>query len=206
MQATDDLIHSLAGHAGDSGQDTASLRRFLLGALFLSFAAATLMVWTIFGFRQDFGAMIQASPFLFKASGAVALAAGAFILARRATLPATGPLSALLLLPGLLPFLLFAVIDPAGTDNVSAALCSVDIGLLSLPALWLILAAMKKGAPTNPAKAGAIAGLLSGSLASAAHALACHNDRGISVLMWYGLAIALLSALGSLIGRRVLRW
>ena len=206
MHATDDLIHSLAGHAGDSRQDTTSLRRFLLGALFLSFAAATLMVWTIFGFRQDFGAMIQASPFLFKASGAVALAAGAFILARRATLPATGPLSALLLLPGLLPFLLFAVIDPAGTDNVSAALCSVDIGLLSLPALWLILAAMKKGAPTNPAKAGAIAGLLSGSLASAAHALACHNDRGISVLMWYGLAIALLSALGSLIGRRVLRW
>ena len=206
MQATDDLITSLSGHAGESGADVASLRRFLLVALFLSFAAATLMVWVLFGFREDFTAMAQGAPFLFKASGGIALAAGAFLLVRRATLPATGPLSAVLLVPGLLPFLLFAMMDPAGGDNISAAWCSADIGLLSLPALWLILLAMKKGAPTNPAKAGAVAGLLSGSLASAVHAMACHNDRGVSVLMWYGLAILLLSGLGSLIGRRVLRW
>jgi hypothetical protein len=205
MQATDDLIHSLSGHAGQGG-DATSLRRFLLIALFLSFAAATLLVWTVFGFREDFAAMAKGSPFLFKASGAAALAIGAFLLARRAALPASGPLSVALLIPGLVPFALFALLDPAGADTVSAAWCSADIGLLSLPALGLILAAMKKGAPTNPAKAGAIAGLLAGSLASGAHALACHNDRGLSVLLWYGLAIALLSGLGSLIGRRVLRW
>lgn len=205
MQATEDLIDSLSGHAGEGG-DTASLRRFMLIALFLSFAAATLLVWTVFGFRDDFAAMARGSPFLFKASGAITLAAGAFLLARRATVPATGPLSVFLLIPGLLPFLLFALLDPAGADNVSAAWCSADIGLLSLPALWLILAAMKKGAPTNPAKAGAVAGLLAGALAAAAHALACRNDHGLSVLLWYGLAIAALSGLGSLIGRRVLRW
>jgi len=205
MQATDDLIQSMAGHAGEGG-NVSSLRRFLLIALFLSFAAATLLVWTLFGFRDDFAIMAQGEPFLFKASGAITLAAGAFLLARRATLPASGPLSVLLLIPGLLTFLLFALLDPAGADNVSAAWCSADIGLLSLPALWLILAAMKKGAPTNPAKAGAVAGLLAGSLAAAAHALVCRNDHGMSVLMWYGLAIILLSGLGSLIGRRALRW
>lgn len=205
MQATDDLIHSLSGHAGEGG-DAASLRRFMLIALFLSFAAATLLVWTVFGFRDDFAAMAGGQPFLFKASGAVTLTAGAFLLARRATLPASGPLSVFLLIPGLLPFLAFALLDPAGGDNVSAAWCSADIGLLSLPALWLILAAMKKGAPTNPAEAGAVAGLLAGSLAAAAHALACRNDHGMSVLLWYGLAIIVLSGLGSLIGRRVLRW
>lgn len=205
MQATDDLIHSLAGTAGKGG-DVASLRRFMLIALFLSFTAATLLVWTVFGFREDFTAMAKGSPFLFKASGAVTLAAGAYLLARRATVPASGPLSIFLLLPGLLPFLLFALLDPAGGDTVSAAWCSADIGLLSLPALWLILAAMKRGAPTNPAKAGAVAGLLAGSLAAAAHALACRNDHGMSVLVWYGVAILLLSGLGSLIGRRILRW
>jgi hypothetical protein len=205
MQATDDLIHSLSGDAGESG-DVASLRRFMLIALFLSFAAATLLVWAVFGFRDDFAIMARGEPFLFKASGAVTLAAGAFLLARRATVPASGPLSVFLLIPGLLPFLLFALLDPAGGDNVSAAWCSADIGLLSLPAMWLILAAMKKGAPTNPAKAGAVAGLLAGSLAAAAHALACHNDRGLSVLMWYGLAIIVLSGVGAMIGRRVLRW
>jgi len=160
----------------------------------------------VFGFREDFTAMAQEEPFLFKVSGAIVLAAGAYLLARRATLPASGPLNAALLIPGLLPFALFAVLDPAGGDNLTAAWCSADIGLLSLPALGLILAAMKKGAPTNPARAGAVAGLLAGSLASGAHALACRNDHGLSVLMWYGLAIVLLSGLGSLIGRRVLRW
>jgi hypothetical protein len=150
--------------------------------------------------------MAQRAPFLFKAGGAAALAAGAFLLVRRATLPATGRMSALLLIPGLIPFLLFALLDPAGLDNRSAAWCSADIGLLSLPALGLILAAMKKGAPTRPALAGAVAGLLAGSLTAAAHALACRNDQGLSVLLWYGLAIALLSGLGSLIGRRLLRW
>ncbi len=205
MQATDDLIHSMAGTAGQGG-DASSLRRFMLIALFLSFAAATLLVWTVFGFREDFAAMAQGEPFLFKVSGAIVLAAGAYLLARRATRPASGPLNAALLIPGVLPFALFALLDPSGGDTVSAAWCSADIGLLSLPALGLILAAMKKGAPVNPAKAGAVAGLLAGSLASGAHALACHNDHGLSVLMWYGLAVIVLSGLGSLIGRRVLRW
>jgi len=207
MEATDDLINSLSAKAGTGTRgDVRSLRRFLLMALFLSFAAATLLVWTVFGFRADFAAMTQDEPFLFKTSGALTLAAGAFLLARRATLPASGPLSLFLLVPGLLPFLLFAVLDPAGVDNLSAAWCSADIGLLSLPALWLILATMKRGAPTNPTKAGAIAGLLAGSLAAGAHVLSCHNDQGLSVLIWYGVAIALLSAVGALIGRRVLRW
>jgi hypothetical protein len=206
MQATDDLIHSLSGHAGDKGNDAASLRRFLLGALFLSFAAATALVWTVFGFRDDFAAMAQAQPFLFKVSGAIVLAAGAFLLVRRAILPGSGPLNALLLIPGTLPFLLFAVIDPSSADTLSSFWCSLDIALLSVPAFGLILAAMRKGAPTSPARSGAVAGLLAGSVASAAHALACHNDHGVSVLLWYGLAIIVLSGVGALIGRRVLHW
>jgi len=205
MQATDDMISTLAAHAGESG-NTASLRRLLLVSLFLSCAAATLMVWLVFGFRDDTAAMAAAEPFLFKFSGAIVLAVGAFLLARRAMVPAGGPLSLRLLIPGAAPFLLFALLDPVGADNLSAFWCSLDIGLLSLPALGLTLIAMKRGAPTNPAGAGAVAGLLSGSVASAAHALVCHNDHGVSVLLWYGLAIVVLTGVGSLIGRRVLRW
>jgi len=206
MQATDDLIQSLSGTAGASEGNAASLRRFLLGALFLSFAAATCLVWTVFGFRSDFAAMAQAQPFLFKMSGAVVLAAGAFLLVRRAILPGSGPLNALLLIPGTLPFLLFAVLDPFSADTLSSFWCSLDIAMLSVPAFALILTAMRKGAPTRPARSGAVAGLLAASVASAAHALACHNDHGVSVLLWYGAAIVVLSGAGALIGPRVLRW
>ena len=205
MQATDDLIQGLSEQAG-SGGTAASLQRALLAALLLSLAAATLLVWVVFGFREDLAAVAMRAPFLFKAGGGLALAAGAYLLVRRATLPATGRLSLLLMFPGLLPFALFALDDPKNLGSLEAAFCSADISLLALPALWLILAAMKKGAPTSPARAGALAGLLAGSLATAAHALSCRNDQGMSVLIWYGAAILLLTGLGSLIGRRVLKW
>jgi len=206
MQATDDLIDSLAGHAGDTDATPASLRRFMLGTLFLAGAAATLLVWTLFGFREDFAAMVQGAPFLFKTSGALFLAGGAFLLARRAALPASGPLNALLLIPGALPFLLFAVLEPEKGEHLSAFWCSADIALLAVPAFALILTAMRKGASTSPARSGAVAGLLAASLATAAHALACHNDNGVSVLLWYGTAIVTLSGIGALIGKRALRW
>jgi len=70
----------------------------------------------------------------------------------------------------------------------------------SLPPLVVLLCVMRAGAPTRPALAGAIAGMLSGALGAGAYALACKNDAGLFVALWYPLAILALAALGAALG------
>jgi hypothetical protein len=78
--------------------------------------------------------------------------------------------------------------------------------LLSLPALALILGVLRTGAPTRPSVTGTAAGVMSGALGAAAYAVACKNDGGLFVAIWYSTAIVIVGALGAVIGRRVLSW
>jgi hypothetical protein len=210
MSATDDLIGSLAGEAGaDANRSPASFdRAFLLSALFSLLVAVALSA-SGEGLRGNLAFFATDERFLLKLAGALFLACGTFVMARRAVLPGSGGASWLLILPGLLLFAFHATLNPWGPptpDNPIAARCSIDIALLSLPALWLILRVMKGAAPTRPACAGALAGLLAGSLGAAGHAFSCGNDGGLSVALWYGGALLLMAGLGAAIGRRTLRW
>jgi len=210
MNATDDLISGLAAQAGvEPHRSAAAFRRALLVTALLSLAVALGANWAGFGLRPDFAAMVLRAPFLFKVGGAAVLAAGAFLLVRRAALPAGGPLAWSLLAPGISLFLLRAALDPVGPARPKGTVtgnCTVEIALLSLPALWLILRALRTAAPTRPAATGALAGLLAGTMGVAAHAMVCGNDNGASVAFWYGLGLIIVTGLGALIGRRVLRW
>jgi len=89
-------------------------------------------------------------------------------------------------------------------DN--AALCLVTIPLLSILPLGGALLALRDGAPTRPAFAGAAAGLLAGGIGATLYGLHCTDDSPLFLGMWYLLAIALVAAAGAAIGRRVLRW
>lgn len=211
MSGTDDLIGQLAAQAGTEPQrSAASFRRaFLLSTLFSLIAAIALSAAGLGGFRDSPADLVQEVPFLVKIAGAALLACGAFLLARRAAIPGSGNPSWLLILPGIVPFLLHAVFDPWGpprSDGGDTLNCSVDIALLSLPALWLILRALKSAAPTRPGRTGALAGLLAGAMGTAGHAFACYNDGGVSVAVWYGGALLFMTGLGALIGRKTLRW
>lgn len=210
MSATDDLIGTLAREAGTEPNRSPSSfgRAFLLSTLFSLLVAVALSA-SGEGFRGNLAFFVSYEPFLLKLAGALLLAGGAFLMARRAALPGSGGASWLLILPGILPFAYHATLDPWGPpapDNLAAARCSIDIALLSLPGLWLILRAMKSAAPTRPARAGALAGLLAGAVGSAGHAFACGNDGGLSVVLWYGAALLLMTGLGAAIGRKTLRW
>ena len=88
----------------------------------------------------------------------------------------------------------------------NAPVCMTAIPLMSLPLLAAALVGLRHGAPTRPAVAGGIAGLLSAGLAATLYASHCTDDSPLFVATWYPLATALVAAIGALAGPRVLRF
>ena len=84
--------------------------------------------------------------------------------------------------------------------------CMTAIPLMSLPLLVAALIGLRSGAPARPGVAGAIAGLLSAGLAATLYASHCTDDSPLFVATWYTIATALVTAVGALVGSRVLRF
>jgi hypothetical protein len=77
---------------------------------------------------------------------------------------------------------------------------------MSLPLLAGALFGLRHGAPTRPAVAGAIAGMLSAGFAATLYASHCTDDSPLFVATWYTVATALVAAIGALAGSRLLRF
>jgi hypothetical protein len=88
----------------------------------------------------------------------------------------------------------------------NSRLCLAAIPAMSLPLLAAALIGLRHGAPSRPALAGALAGLLSAGLAATLYASHCTDDSPLFVATWYTLAAALVAAIGALAGLRVLRF
>jgi len=88
----------------------------------------------------------------------------------------------------------------------NSRVCMTAIPLMSLPLLAAALIGLRHGAPTRPAVAGAIAGLLSAGLAATLYASHCTDDSPLFVTTWYTISTALVTAIGALVGLRVLRF
>jgi hypothetical protein len=88
----------------------------------------------------------------------------------------------------------------------NSRVCMMAIPLLSLPLLAAALVGLRRGAPTRPAVAGAIAGMLSAGLAATLYASHCTDDSPLFVATWYTIATALMATIGALVGSRVLRF
>lgn len=69
-----------------------------------------------------------------------------------------------------------------------------------------MLAALRDGAPSRPRLAAALAGLLAGGIGATFYATHCIDDSPLFVAVWYGAGIAIMAALGSVLGGRLLRW
>jgi hypothetical protein len=78
--------------------------------------------------------------------------------------------------------------------------------LLSLPILGGAMIALRDGAPSRPAVAGALAGLMSAGLGATFYAAHCADDSPLFVATWYTLAALVVAALGAAIGSKVLRY
>lgn len=87
-----------------------------------------------------------------------------------------------------------------------AGYCMTLVPVLSAPILGAVLLALRRGAPSSPTLAGAVAGLVAGGIGAALYAFHCVDDSPLFLLTWYGIAIGIVTAVGALIGRRVLAW
>ncbi|HEX6397501.1 MAG TPA: DUF1109 domain-containing protein [Steroidobacteraceae bacterium] len=87
----------------------------------------------------------------------------------------------------------------------NAVVCLAAIPVLSAPPALLLMFALKRGAPTRPRVAGAIAGLASGGIGACLYAFFCPVDNALFVATWYPLAIGTVTATCAMAGRW-LRW
>ncbi|CAN2535516.1 Anti-sigma-F+factor+NrsF [Methylocapsa aurea] len=210
---TEELIGALvADHA------PSRLRFARIFALSLAAAAvvAALAFFAFIGVRSDFGSAAQSLRFLTKFAVTLSLlAAGAGLLRRLATPGADlrywrfAPLLALLVLAVAVVLELFAA--PASSWSarlvgLNARACLAVIPLLAIGPLAILLLALRRGAPSRPALAGAVAGLVAGALAATFYATHCQDDSPLFVAVWYSLAIGFVTLAGSALGSRLLRW
>ena len=86
------------------------------------------------------------------------------------------------------------------------AACLICIPLFAVAPFASLIWALRKGAPTNLMRTGAIAGLVAGALGAAVFAF--HHPGGTIpfIALWYGGSILLCALFGAIIGPRLLRW
>lgn len=208
---TDDLIGGLARQAGSSTVANPRAFRIVLGfAALCSLGISTTLVLTLLGVGPDLAAGHR-EPLVYKIVSMVMLSLGGLVLASRAALPGSGRLTFVALLPAVLVLTFRAVTDQSGlsvmgSSNISVPGCVLLILTTSLMPLAILIGVLRMGAPTRPALAGAIVGMLSGALGATAYSLACRNDGGLFVAVWYPLGILVMAALGAIIARRALAW
>ena len=84
--------------------------------------------------------------------------------------------------------------------------CPFLVAMLSAPVFVAVVWAMKGLAPTRLRLAGAAAGLLSGAVGALVYCLHCPELDAPFIGIWYLLGMLIPTAVGALLGPRLLRW
>ncbi|WP_181702935.1 NrsF family protein [Chthonobacter albigriseus] len=208
---TEDLIHALAA---DGAVRPVSLARAFAIAGAVAVAYAGLVFAIGYGPRPDVAAAIETVRFPLKVLTVLLFALGMARVAGRlaqpgASLPvglAAGAVGLLAASVALELFLLPREAWMPALVGTNSLLCLMSIPLLGAGALAASLLALRQGAPTRPALAGAAVGLLSGAVGAVFYAVHCPDDSPLFVVTWYSLALALMTGVGALAGRLALRW
>ena len=191
------------------------LRTTLAAGAAVGILAAAALFFTEIGFRPDIADAVQSIRFLFKFVVTISLAATAinatFAFARPDSLRFRGDF--LLVAPVLLACAVAVELltVPTGqwmTNLVghNARFCLTLIPLLAIGPLICLLAALRRGAPSNPGQAGAMAGLAASGIAATFYAANCNDDSPLFVATWYPIAVFAVTLAGYFIGKRLLRW
>lgn len=209
---TEELVELLARDATRTPPPGASLLRALLPA---GLVAATVFA-VLIGFRPDLAQAFRSTWFDFKLLLNLSLwlaATGLLLGMARPGVAARGWKLALWAVP-------FALLLAAGVELLrlprgqwwpvawgsNATWCLRIIPSLAALPLLATLVALRNAAPSSPARAGAMAGLMSAGLAGTLYALHCPDDSPLFVGLWYVLAAGIITAVGALLGARWLRW
>ncbi|MBS7532659.1 DUF1109 domain-containing protein [Ancylobacter sonchi] len=209
---TDDLISLLSADASVRQRLGRALALALVIGVLVSFI---LLIGTV-GLRHNLVSVFETARVLFKIGFTLLLAAIATALVWRIGRPGVSArLRAWLLLLPLGVLMAGVAVElavlprdawMAKWEGAHAAFCVFFIPVLSLAPLGGLMAALRDGAPANPGLAGAVAGLAAGTLGSALYAWHCPDDSPLFVATWYLLGILIVTGVGYLCGRRLLRW
>lgn len=211
---TDDLIEMLS-----TGPDVAVARRpagrnvmLVLGALLLS---GLLMAATL-GLRPQLAQAAMMPAFWLKVVFSMAIAGAGWVAVRRLSAPGarTAMLPLLVAVPVVLVWCAAALVLAQAAPEVRAGMfwgstwryCPALIALMALPVFAATLNIMRDLAPTRLRLAGAAAGLSSGGAAALVYCLHCPEMSAAFVGFWYLLGMLIPTAIGALIGPRVLAW
>lgn len=209
---TDDLIRALAADTAPEG----SLRAPMLLALAGAMAVALVAVWLVLGFRADLAqAVVTPVPLMrWVLTGALAIVSArmALVLARPEGRHEVRlwPLAAVA--AAAIGMLLWAYVTTPPEGRQMAATgktiwsCLIAIPSLSVLTVGGLFWALRRGATTAPALAGAIAGLCGSGAAAAVYAVHCTENSPLFYVTWYGLAIMGVTLVSTAVGARVLRW
>jgi len=209
-----DLIRSLAGEL--TPVPPGKTRNDLLLGLSLGTLVSFAGMVAVYGVQPDLISVAHGGPLAMKACYTLSLAAiaGSMLmpmLRPGKLVPDRGTLFVfpVLLLVGL------AVLQTATTSDAdpmslwlgsSWQRCPPRIAILTAPIFAGACWAIRRQAPLRLRATGALAGLVSGGIAATMYAFACKENGPGFVLVWYTLGIAISTAVGAMIGPRVLRW
>lgn len=210
---TDDLIKAL-------GSDTAvkppTVEAQLWFGLPLALGVSALLFAMTLGVRPDLGTVAGTWRFALKIVLAAGLAASALLLALRLARPAATSASARALVLAVPLMLAGAIAAELMSTPATAWLtrligknwpyCLVSIPALSVAPLAALIWALRAGAPDNPSRIGAVAGVVASGIGAAIYATHCTDDSPLFVAVWYGIGVTLMAALGAALGSRLLRW
>ena len=211
---TEQLIGLLA--AGETRVAPHLVRQRFAAALGWSMPLAALVMVIVYGLRGDLVQALSSTVFWMKLAFAGVLALFAALATDRLGRPGVRVarvwvgLAAPVVLLWLAAAAALVGADPAQRAELvfgsSWRSCPFNIALISLPLFAAMLWFVKGMAPTEPALAGASAGLLSGALATLIYALHCPESSVTFVGIWYVLGIAIATLAGAALGPKLLRW
>jgi hypothetical protein len=211
---TDDLIMMLS-----SGPDVRPAPRPLTASLVplsAGLLACVVLMLVLLGVRSDLMQAAALPAFWLKVSFSLLLAWAGWLAAKRLAAPGAriaalplylgAPVAALWCIAAIL---LWQAGPEARTPLFWGATwryCPLLIALLSMPLFIAALRVMRGLAPTRLRLAGAAAGFAAGATAALVYCLHCPEMSPVFVGFWYLLGMLIPTALGALIGPRVLAW
>jgi hypothetical protein len=211
---TDDLIDVLSTNV--ESVDTRKVVRYVRVALFVGTSTAVGISLAALGLRPEL-AHASISIFMFaKLAFALAVVGLASAYLTKSVRPGGEFHSSVFLTT--LPFL--GIIGLAAISLASAPSshwetmvmgdqwleCLLSIPIIAVVPFATIMWAVRRAAPTDLKRTGALAGLVAGGVSAAAYALHCADDSLPFIAVWYGATVVLCTIVGAMLGPRLLRW
>jgi len=115
----------------------------------------------------------------------------------------------------ILPMIILFITSLSGLDGVllMAAMqgetllkCLIVVPTLSILGSYIIISALKHGAPSYPVQSGFWVGVTSGAFVCIFYAFSCTEDSPLFYAIWYSVGIGISGIFGAVIGHFKLRW